>query len=39
MSNTYFQSVDPINYGGPQSQNPLAFHWYDKDRVVMGKRM
>ena len=39
MSNTYFQSVDPIKFEGPQSQNPLAFHWYDKDRVVMGKRM
>lgn len=39
MSNTYFQSVDPIKFEGPKSQNPLAFHWYDKDRVVMGKRM
>ncbi len=39
MSNTYFHGVDPIRYEGPQSTNPLAFRWYDKDRMVLGKRM
>ena len=39
MSKTYFHSVDPIRYEGPQSHNPLAFRWYDKDRMVLGKRM
>jgi xylose isomerase len=29
----------PITYEGPDSDNPLAFRWYDKDRVVMGKSM
>ena len=39
MSKTYFHGVDPICYEGPQSTNPLAFRWYDKDRMVLGKRM
>ncbi len=38
MSN-YFEGIDTIKYEGAQSQNPLAFRWYDKDRVVLGKRM
>lgn len=39
MSKTYFHGVEPIRYEGPQSHNPLAFRWYDKDRMVLGKRM
>ncbi|TAH12320.1 MAG: xylose isomerase [Curvibacter sp.] len=35
----YFPTVTPIAYEGPQSTNPLAFKWYDKDRMVLGKRM
>jgi xylose isomerase len=36
---TPFSHVDPIRYEGPDSRNPLAFRWYDKDRLVLGKRM
>jgi xylose isomerase len=36
---TYFSSFSPIRYEGPQSTKPLAFKWYDKDRLVLGKRM
>ncbi len=36
---TYFSDVPAIAYEGPQSTNPLAFKWYDKDRLVLGKRM
>jgi xylose isomerase len=40
MTNTtYFQDITPIRYEGPESANPLAFKWYDKNRVVLGKRM
>ena len=36
----FFSSVpEPIAYEGPESDNPLAFRWYDADRVVAGKRM
>ena len=36
---TYFSHIAPVTYEGPQSANPLAFKWYDKDRLVLGKRM
>ncbi len=36
---TYFHNVGPIACEGPQSTNPLAFKWYDKNRLVLGKRM
>ncbi len=39
MTETFFESVDTIRYEGPDSDNPLAFRWYDADRVVMGKTM
>ena len=29
----------PIRFEGPKSTTPLAFRYYDKDRVVLGKRM
>ena len=36
----FFSSVPgPIAYEGPDSDNPLAFRWYDPDRIVAGKRM
>lgn len=36
---TIFSDIEPIRYEGPQSSNPLAFHWYDAKRVVMGKTL
>ncbi|MDT7519559.1 xylose isomerase [Rhodoferax sp. TBRC 17660] len=39
MSNYFSTVAAPIAYEGPQSTNPLAFKWYDKDRMVLGKRM
>ena len=37
---SYFPEVTaPIAYEGPESDNPLAFKWYDADRVVAGKTM
>jgi xylose isomerase len=37
--NTYFQDISPIAYEGADSRKPLSFKWYDKDRMVLGKRM
>ncbi|CAM8665299.1 XylA Xylose isomerase [Comamonadaceae bacterium] len=39
MSNYFSTVAAPIAYEGAQSTNPLAFKWYDKDRMVLGKRM
>ena len=37
--NSYFSKIDPIVFEGERSTNPLAFKWYDKDRMVLGKPM
>jgi xylose isomerase len=34
-----FSEVGPIKYEGPDSVNPLAYKVYDKDRVVLGKKL
>jgi xylose isomerase len=37
MSETLFSSFPTVRYQGPRSDNALAYRWYDKDRVVLGK--
>lgn len=39
MKNQYFPDIDKIEYEGPDSDNPLAFTYYDEDKVVAGKTM
>ena len=39
MSTGFFGDQPPIRYEGPESRNPLAFRFYDPDRIVLGKRM
>jgi xylose isomerase len=39
MTSTYFADIPPIPFEGAHSTNPLAYHYYDKDRLVLGKRM
>lgn len=34
-----FKDVKKIKYEGAKSKNPLAFKFYDKDKVVLGKKM
>ncbi|MDR2936641.1 MAG: xylose isomerase, partial [Rikenellaceae bacterium] len=36
---TLFSEIDKIRYEGPDSKNPMAFRWYDENRVVGGKTM
>ena len=35
----FFGSLSKIQYEGPESDNPLAFHHYNPDEVVMGKTL
>lgn len=35
----FFPVAEPLKYAGPESRDPFTFRWYDKDRVVLGKRM
>ena len=39
MSKEYYRGIDKIQYEGPESDNPLAFKYYDPNRVVAGKKM
>jgi xylose isomerase len=39
MSTDFFAGIPQIKYEGPQTDNELAYRFYDKDRVVLGKRM
>ena len=34
-----FSSVEPVRFEGPSTKNEFAYRVYDKDRVVLGKRM
>lgn len=35
----FFTGIGEIKYEGRDSDNPLAFRWYDENRVVFGKPM
>ena len=35
----YFKGIGQIKFEGPNSRNPLAFKWYDENKVVAGKKM
>jgi xylose isomerase len=35
----YFKNIDTIRFEGRESDNPLAFKWYDENRVVAGKTL
>ena len=35
----YFPDIERISFEGKESDNPLAFRYYDEDREVAGKRM
>ena len=34
-----FKNLPEVHFEGPQSKNPLAFKYYDPNRVIMGKKM
>ena len=35
----YFADIPKIKYEGKASKNPLAFRYYDADRIILGKKM
>jgi xylose isomerase len=35
----FFKGIGKIKYEGPQSDNPLAYRWYDENKVVAGKSL
>ena len=39
MSTDYFAPFPTIRYEGPEATEDLAYRWYNKDQLVLGKRM
>jgi len=39
MMSSYFSSIAPIRFAGPTSNDEIAFRHYERDRIVLGKRM
>ncbi len=37
MTNTLFSDFDTVRFAGPDSDDPLAYRYYDADRVVLGR--
>jgi len=35
----YFKNIGRVKYEGPQTDNPMAFRWYDENKIVAGKKM
>ncbi|WP_162419180.1 xylose isomerase [Cyclobacterium roseum] len=39
MSKSYFPTIGKIKFEGRDSKNPLAFRFYDENRIIQGKTM
>ena len=39
VQTAFFPNIGKINFEGKDSKNPMAFHYYDENCVVMGKTM
>lgn len=39
MAKEYFPQIGKIPFEGSASKNPMAFHYYDENKVVAGKKM
>lgn len=35
----FFKGIGQIKYEGPESDNPMAFRWYDENKMIAGKTM
>ncbi|MCQ2267607.1 MAG: TIM barrel protein, partial [Bacteroidaceae bacterium] len=39
MAKEFFPEIGKIQFEGKESKNPMAFHYYDENKVIMGKTM
>jgi xylose isomerase len=39
MTKEFFPGINKIPFEGKDSKNPMAFHYYDENKVIMGKPM
>ena len=35
----FFPGIGEIKFEGPESDNPLAFKWYDENKIIAGKKL
>ena len=35
----YFPGIGKIKFEGKESMNPMAYRYYDAEKVIMGKKM
>jgi xylose isomerase len=35
----FFPGIGQIRFEGPESDNPLAFKWYDENKIIAGKKL
>ncbi len=35
----FFKGIGQVKFEGPESDNPLAYRWYDENKIVAGKPM
>jgi len=38
-SREFFPGIGPISFEGRESDNPLAFKWYDENKIIAGKKL
>jgi xylose isomerase len=38
-TNTYFPTIGKIHFEGKNSRNPLAFRYYDAEKIIYGRKM
>lgn len=39
MTKEFFPGIKKIKFEGKDSKNPMSFHYYDAEKVIMGKKM
>lgn len=39
LNKEFFKNITQVNFEGRESDNPLAFKWYDPERIVAGKTL
>ena len=39
MSHEIFKHIPTIEYQGEDNDNPLAYNWYDAEKIILGKSL
>ena len=39
MAHEIFKHIPTIEYRGEDNDNPLAYNWYDAEKIILGKSL